>query len=204
MSKYISMVVCLGMMSWLFGVDEGKIIPPPSAPFVVIPVNNISYTMEIGSAADTAPASSPLAKSLRIKKIEVSQSGNIRRDQSLWSDGTQTEDWYVDEIYIYQDPRGWITSLNPKTMSSGTIQRRDASDYFKWLSLDNYKKIVLYEGKKAYQYSENDQTAWIDVTTLFPLAYQRGTETCVYRFKGPFPEELVLPKKYKAELDKIR
>lgn len=204
--------------------EPSDAVPPLTPPFVQFPSPNESFTITFElPPGQSLPRSgeAPGSRAKREVKIEAAQFGQVRRDTIYWSDNSQTQTWFVGRYGLVQNPNGdWINLLDPvrDPEAAGSMRRRDASDYFAWLMMDNYRGVVSYRGAICYQFSLNveanggggepsspqAQIAWIDVRTKLPVALQTGGQVLIYKFGEAPASPLILPPKFKALADRYQ
>jgi hypothetical protein len=209
-------------------------IPPPSPPFVQFPQPDMAFTITV-TAPDGQPIKliKPLASSdpsapkdlrreMQLVRIDAVQVGNLRCDISTYNENTQTQTWFVGHYGLLQSPQGgWINVVDPVRypVQAQFMPRRDASDYFLWLSSSNYVKVVSYQGKPCYQFKvaapgakptdENnildvgEKIAWVDVKTKLPIAIQFQGQLFTYTFRDSPSAPLVPPQQFQALIDRF-
>jgi hypothetical protein len=154
-----------------------------------------------------------------IKKIDITQVGNIRRDLIAWSDGTVSQVWSLEDkkvsLTVSNDDPKDIHLLRGKFRDNAIpkLLHFDA-DSVSWMTdnaLDkgsqggptlHYQAIVvigiaygLPPPKALYQ-------AWIDAKTLMPLKFDDGDALYSLTFSNTPPAgRLVLPSDMQGEMD---
>jgi hypothetical protein len=209
-------------------------IPPPSPPFVQFPGPDAAFTIDVmapnGQAAP-APAANPAgiktaAPEKKLVRVDAVQTGRLRCDTLTWDDHSQTQTWFVGKYGLVQSNRGnWINLVDPVMypIQASAMLRRDASDYFHWLTSANYAGVTSYKGKQCYQFKvgapatapndDNDletvlgrdeKIAWVDVKTKLPVAIQIQGQLFTYTFHDAPTDQLTLPPKFQAMVDRFQ
>jgi hypothetical protein len=242
MNKVISFVTslfifCLPGLSLHAQQEE---IPPPSPPFLSrLPDHaawRITYTSKqaptptppVGAAnATNAVPAAPQPRVL--KEVDGVKMDQTRQEIYQWSDKQTTEHWsYGGSYLLTQLDNPGVYIFKPSLTNPGitaTIPDYSVSDFpeFSWVSLENYKSIVIYQQHKCYFFQAQKQSvaptpfplpasvkslpvpvkqAWIDVKTKLPVALNDGTVLGVYAIREIPQRDMELPPKFAEEYAK--
>ncbi len=137
------------------GQSQTDDIPPPTAPFVQFPSPNQAFTIAVTDAQGQPIKPTPPPHLKQVVGVDTVQVGSLRYDTITWDDKSQTQTWFVGRFGLVQSPQGgWVNLVDPvpNPVYRLAMPRRDATDYFSWLGLSNYVKVVSYNGRRCYQF----------------------------------------------------
>jgi hypothetical protein len=206
----------------LYGQESIPNIPVPTAPYVVFPSPNVAFSIDVVLLADPTPNEAsgtniPGGGYLRMQRIDVTRTETLRHEVITWNNNTQTENWFDGKIGFLESPSNKdIAVIDLKRDPSGItfMARRDASDYFAWLSATNYEGTESYKGKLCYKFLTKlaasgegskpiwDKIAWIEVETKLPVALQMLQTLYTYDFHAAPTTSLILPPKFQEVFDR--
>ena len=179
------------------------------------------------AARATQPAMPPPPMLKELKSIEVTLSGELRRDVLKWSDGTDTELWKINGKRIEINSSG-RASVAPDFVSVGTLFGKWKA--FEPAEFEPYTRDAVtstgeYKGKPAIIY-ENKQLKglptlpgapnahatsvttltklWVDPDTHYPLALIDSETLYTFHFSDSPPIQLTPPESSLDELDRYK
>jgi hypothetical protein len=178
-----------------------------SADLVSFPTGDAAWTVDVtpdNTPSSSAPAA-PGTQSIRqVKRAEVTQLGDVKRIVITWSDGKTTEKWSIPKLPVTfeEDPRNGVVTpfLNggPTILSDNFYLTYD-SFAFDWISPQALKEKdpIYYQGKQCFHYEASvpapmqkfalKKEAWIDATTLLPVALDNGNSLSIFKFQEKPP-----------------
>jgi ribosomal protein L19 len=139
-----------------------------------------------------------LDKFPKLDHIEIVQTGNLRRDKQYFLNGNTIEIWRTG------DKRLLIDSTNPSYVAVNTAGEnyQDEPDFpeLDWIASDCLKGTQDLNGISCQIYQSGGQTAWINQSTLLPVALETNDLQITYTFKNP-SSPLQLPAELKKKLE---
>jgi hypothetical protein len=195
-----------------------------TADLVQLPSGNSALTVDItyqdadGTSAAAAPRGAP-----RPVKAVITTVNDVRCTQITWSNGKTTSRWGLrsrrltvtdsptnNSIYVISnaDPILLDYGRVPYDLSDfawiapGTLASPDPIDY-REKSCFHYKGVVSIPISRKLMADEKVE-AWIDKTSLLPVALQEGNILYAYTFlPPPPPAPLVMPPDFQAALNRV-
>jgi hypothetical protein len=146
--------------------------------------------------------------------VEVTQDADKRRCIVHWTNGKTREIWDIPRLAIIlsEAPNGNIMASRDLQLFAipfvsnafdwikpEFLQDKDPSD-FKGKLCYHYKGDIPTFNMKGGEEAPVTRHAWIDSTTLLPVALHDGTCLGMYTF-GPGAGDLTLPPKFQAKMD---
>lgn len=195
-----------GNASWTV-VAQYRPMPSPSVP-------QATPTPDRKGVHDSAPSPAPVAAEVTIRKIEVTQTGNLCRSVVTYTNGKTTEVWWIKSppwmLFERSEHPGIMVLTNPSLMAGF---RPDAS-LFTWVNSKSFIKDMSVQGQICGYYSQilplEDQPpgieipvlhqAWLDSRTGLPVALDTTRALYLFTFNPPPTTPLTLPDRFRAEL----
>jgi hypothetical protein len=242
--------LCVRQMPLLFFINVTIVWaeeprPEPQVPFFKFPQGDASWTIEAKPVKseptpsptqkieEATPSDTQLALKAKLQSVQVVIYRDVRRDVVKWSTGKSTEIWLLKDVFLVEHPSGqWINTYN-RRFAPDAVElhlRRDIKG-FEWLSLEKFKDIVTYNGKRCFHYkmdtpaplpkpasNSNNPSygllqlgkwtptsceAWIDMKTSLPVGLNDGEYVYTYSFGSAPSEPLKLSPKMQAEYDRF-
>jgi hypothetical protein len=182
-------VVLLSVVACLYSVS-----PANAAGLVSFPTGDASWTVNVN-----ASGSSKGAPTTYVQKAQVTQLNNVKRIELTWSDGKTTEKWSVPKLPVEfeEDPRdGRVNTFSNGSMHENLTKFFLTYDSFAfdWVNDSTLKEKspISYQGKQCYHFLSSataqdsgisfKREAWIDATTLLPVAFDNGVSLSTYTF----------------------
>lgn len=161
------------------------------------------------AAAADAPAVPGIRK---IKKVEVAQDENFRRDQVTFSDGSQTEYWRIKGFWVIPDTHGDLRTT-PASGWSDFYQdwRAFNGDQLQSLSLDGpskpgeikgitcqvFESFSIFNPRSSRLPKETPAKAktllWLDPASRYPIAVREGNRLYAFKFKEDAEQPVLTP-----------
>lgn len=148
------------------------------------------------------------------KRVTVTKTGNIRKEEKLDQSGGRTESWTFGgyTVTLEKDSDVPTVGINPTAKDSKPeAQARKDFPGFEWISAKNFAGVVPVSGKDCLvfrgQTPGDEQTAsytavaGIDAQTRLPVSLALGEERKVFEFGPPPTAALVLPQGVKDAID---
>ena len=206
----------LALNPWSLGraQDSSEQVAPPSPPYVA-PLTGDFTLVKKFTYASSATGLTDLQKALlavptNSKEIDAMKKGVIRKDTELFMDGTSREIWRWESYRFtsYSNfPGGVNLDYTGGPNDSPLLGRfRDGADFpeLGWIQGNKFQGIQVRQDKKCYTYKDGDSTAWIDVSTKWPVYFESKIVQVTYTFSDPPDEPLQLPKGYAERLKKFQ
>jgi hypothetical protein len=189
-------------------------IPPPSAPYVATLSGNFNLTKKFNylsnpdvhlTDAQKAAQDFLAPPASKLVEVNVVSNGTIRRDTNHFLTGSTRDIWQIRryQITVYSNfPNDVSVSLvNPQ--SNPPDQGSPDFPELSWIKGSSYQGVQMQQGKKCYAYKDGDRTAWIDVSSRFPVYFESKTQQVTYTFSDP-PDDLQLPTGYLEKIQKYQ
>jgi hypothetical protein len=203
-SFYRLIFLAILLLSLGIHVEANDLVQFPSGP--------AAWTIEIGDSS--AKGATHLPAGLKISRIEVTQNADYLRSVTMFSDNTSDENWSIrgSSMFITEDSRGTPFITSPTSFSFVPL----LPSSFDWIQPGflQEQKPIDYQGKQCFHYKGTSASspsrgvsqtatveAWIDSTTLLPVAMDDGNYLATFTFLPAPTTPLVLPPKYKSLLD---
>lgn len=154
-----------------------------------------------------------------IRKIDVTQDGNVCRSVVTYTDGTTSEVWWLKSppwvLFDRKNPAGVGVLTNPQMMGNF---RPDAS-MFDWVNSNTFINKVSYNAKQCDFHAKDfpplnhrpgsnpppvEHEAWVDSQTGLPVALDDSLALYIFTFNPPPPTPLTMPKRFNDELARIQ
>lgn len=181
----------------------------PPAHQAKFPGGDAAWEVKVEKTKNRSSESSPAEVGRQISKITIVRTGKLRRDTTVWSDGTSTQTWWLAEpplVLLQGKSPGDIRALKVSQLGP----RRFDESTFAWISAQNYKGEEMFGGRKVkiYQIEKTlddgavaTTQAKLDAETNEPVAWIEGAKTVLFKFGTPRPTEpLVLPEDFQKAL----
>lgn len=219
MNRYLSFLGMLLLGGAVHAQSPSAKPEPPAPPYIASVPAPASWSIR----SINPPVANPEAPT--IKEIRVAKARDKKQELTIWSNGAESESWFVDTFVIYRQPhfvKGDVAILE---------QRPDSSDHFfstsdfsnlAWVGKDTFQRTETVKGKLCYYYENGrhaeqeripeplrDQIklaiskAWIDARTKLPVAVEEGGIRQEYDFTFGSPASLTLPPLFAARLEKL-
>ena len=178
---------------------------------VAFPQGDAGWKVEISpqASANTAP---PVAAPAHPVHVEVTQLNKVKRIEITWSDGKKTEKWVIPGLPVVfnEDPRDG--TVRPRQYG-GPAEAADNAAFtydsfaFTWITPQclQEKDPISYKGKQCFHYlgsitvtfpvkrAPMKREAWIDASTLLPVALNTDDMQSVFTFQDPPPTGTLTP-----------
>jgi hypothetical protein len=170
-----------------------------ASPSVQFPTGNAAWTVDITQHYPS------IGSKRKPQKVDVTQVDNVKKISITWTDGQTTEEWSLPNLPVLfkEYPNGGVFSVS--TASDEVKEDRanipsDAPD-FSWISPQSLqeKDPISYQGKSCFHYKKSTKEAWIDETTLLPVAIENGNTLCVFTFQDKPPLGPLVPSQKVAD-----
>ncbi len=192
----------------------------PDPPLVNFPNGDAAWTMEMTSRARTIAdlgATTEPSPSAKQSKIEVIRTGNLARYRITSPNKQITEYWLTENYGFFEDAASHTIHIDRNRSAGVRFDRQDGSR-FGWIKPYHLVGPENYLGKPCLHYNSEmvpdkqagpaaaspqapgNLQAWIDKTTLLPVAYDDGQALYVYTFQAPPAAPLTLPDRCKQKL----
>ncbi|MDR0533744.1 MAG: hypothetical protein LBH01_07300 [Verrucomicrobiales bacterium] len=154
----------------------------------------------VGYTYKSTPSTSPF-----LKKVDIVQTGEIRRDIKFYSNNTSTEEWRSGNTR-FASPTGNSDVIIVNYVTDDNQGYHDAVDFteLSWITKESFRGIKEHENKKCYIYQLDDLSALIDETTLNPVAFESKSMSVAYTYSNATEKSLQLPEKYLKKIQQNR
>ena len=172
-----------------------------------------TWTIDIRSAQDAtagdpiseSPPSNP-KKSGPIRAIRVVQTGTLRKDTIVWSNGTTSDLWRIDGQWLGQLPKGPVVAVSifKEDFPFDPWKPFEVQDLLAYISKGKPTEtnlsgapVLLYEGKRQKATHSSPATAeaprqlttyqtqlWVDPKTRLPVAIKDDEFYYIFRFSN--------------------
>ena len=186
-----------------------KDIPPPTPPFVVPVPENADWIVTVQYPPEPPPPpDAPPHHDWRFVEVHSTKTGKIKRDLTLSREGIKSELWFMDSALLWTTPQGNVAVSTMAGAPAPDPEHINVNPSVPsgfpgvgWLRPEYYDKVVLFEKRPCYHYAKGDTEAWIDVETLFPMAYKNRNDLYKFKFNAPPTEPLTMPPAYQKVWD---
>ncbi len=214
----IGMAVVYGAISAIAQTKPTK-EEPPSPPYIATVPPPASWTIRPA----TPPTPNPQVSTL--KEIRVAKTRDMKQEISLWSNGTESESWYVDTFVIYRQPhfvKDDVAILEQRPDSTTNFFSTGDFSNLGWIGKDTFQRTETHKGKLCHYYENGNSAdfekipepirsqrqfatpkAWIDAKTRLPVAIEQGGILQEYSYTFGSPQSLTLPPLFSARLEKL-
>ena len=172
----------------------------PRPPFVAKLPDFSRYEMSEIPRGKADPAKDPAATT-RMTHAVITKTGTTKQIVSTLGNGKIVEAWMYNGIVLMQQltPPDIILNGLENTFTDLPVSKDDFKD-LNWLSAQNYKSDITFEGNKCYffeQTSNDSDTketwrAWIDEKTKLPVAIERRGVVYHFQYDPPPTQALQL------------
>jgi len=159
--------------------QDSNEVPPPAPPFLAPIPDVTACTVKVTSQL---PDGKPPEGIRSVKQMVNIKSGGTRVLICFWTDGSQTQTWFVNGYCIEKTQGGGQIQVTP--LSGAADSRNTDFPGFEWLSLANYSGLENKNGKRCYKFKAEvkqtgqrvtvDYLAYIDVKTKLPVSWDVG------------------------------
>jgi len=192
---------------------------PPAPPYLATIPPPASWSIR---PANPPP---PNLQARVLKEMRVAKTRDKKQELSLWSDGTESESWYVDTFVIYRQPhfvKDDVAIMEQRPDSSTNFFSTGDFSNLGWIGQDTFLRTEMHKGKPCHYYetghtAEQQQIpepmraqvqlavskAWIDAKTRLPVTVEEGGIRQEYEFTFGSPKSLTLPPLFSARLEKL-
>jgi hypothetical protein len=212
-------VVSMGCMAEGIAQDPALIMYVPATPFVKMPPPGSQWSMTIKSKnreslrpSDSKndasrPMITPVGLDMRIGTNRF-QEGAV-----TYSDGSRKVFYLVEEYVLQRFDNSEKIAAFPIVCGEGfTSLRTSLFPGVSWLSAANYSGREMLEKVECDKFIMNDPdisqkfplSAWIRIQDRYPVRVQLGETTYQFSEVTSFPQEVQLPARYLAALEKLR
>ena len=171
---------------------------------IKFPTGPAAWTVSVTRKAPASPptAGHPGNTSVVFTSVAVTQDDHFRRTVITYSSGAARESWSIPNLnlFLMEDPGGtvFITHRDPDPFGPGA---------FSWIKSEflKDKNPVIFQSHKCFHYQGDvidpyvgpiTHEAWIDSSTLLPVALDDGTELGVFTPQQPSGSSLTPPAKF--------
>jgi len=168
---------CLALLSLASPFAQGQSTAPdsttdkPTAPYVARAPEFFTWAIDITQKKEAAPVPTPIpvegGKSLAppppakiLKTSVVTKTGQIIRDVRTFTDGSKTQNWWIDGRIFRQNPETGVVNI--------TVPGIDRS-------------------APQFNVSDFEFLSWIDLPNFSNSEKRRGVDCFVYEWKGRMP-----------------
>lgn len=231
-----SRAICLwvALAPWLMpDLLHAQIKPEPPVPPLVAPCPGMmklilllkedgKQDVPVAPGKDDA-SSTHGSDAITWKSVEITKTSDIRLIKATRSDGKTRETWILgNKLFDKTFDGKQVSCLDYHPSFPFFLQTTNTQFYgTEWISLENYKGVVSYEGKKCYHYEklvrlpsdglnlasgsessgntffpESRLEAWIDIQSKLPVAVTLSEGVYIYQFAAPPQVPLSPPKEY--------
>jgi hypothetical protein len=218
--------------------SQSNVVPKPPTPPYVAPVGapagwtiKVTYRQSIPTSAPASEGQvAGAVRSHYLTNIQVTKTAEIKREIYSWSDGTETERWFVSHLLLYREPQFVpgdvaIFALGHESKSVDLLAPNFSSGDFPTLAWINEKNYLRQESRNGYQcfyFESNPGTfsqqvsqdprvgltdapiptmkAWIAADTKLPVAVDTGATIQEYTYSRDGPRSLTLPPMFANKL----
>jgi hypothetical protein len=138
----------------------------------------------------------------KITRLEVVQTGEVRKDRVFYDDGSHFEIWRSGNMRFKSSSLSNSTDLY-FTDQYGYQDPPDFTD-LTWITRETYQGAQIRESRKCHVYKLQDRSAWIDAATLLPLYQDSSSLTITYTYQDPPSDPLKLPEKFTRQLAQLK
>jgi len=207
----------------------GALVFPLSAKadnLVQFPTGPAAWTVTIGPsqlpATGPVPKAPPPGSPGDETKIDVTQDAKKRLSVITWSNHTTTSRWEIPSanLFLYEDPIGQAGAVFSNSPITKNLAIPFTASCFSWLTPQSLVSTdpVNYQGKQCFHYKATvpattfgpfggkgttSAEAYIDSTTLLPVALDDGTKQAIYTFSPTPPAPFSLPDKFKSAVSRF-
>ncbi len=185
---YLVFLVLLASLTWNFPAHGNNL--------VAFPVGDATWTVSSKASGSATPRGAP---NPYVQTAEVTQIKDVKRIIFNWSDGKTTEKWTIPRLPVEfeQDPRDGRVN----TFQNGSLHENLSKFFmtydsfaFDWVTEATLKEKtpITYQGKQCYHFVSSatamdsgiayKREAWVDSTTLLPVAFDNGVSLSTYTF----------------------
>lgn len=205
----------------------------PQAPFVAAVPETSQWTITCKYAKTppdpTKPNTVDPVPPFQLQQMQITKSGNLKRDICIYGNGMQQEFWYVDNLLFSTDETGKNVMVSRPDQSDpqfaterGDPCRSTGFTGVGWVKAKYFDRVVRFEKESCYHYvlkpastgvlnedlgvvaMTGGAEAWISVRTNLPVAYRMDNVTYVYDFSNARPSSLSLPVAVQSKLEQYR
>ncbi len=188
---------------------------PPSPPYIAPVPTPVSWNIQISYPEPPPP------ESRFLKEVRVTKTRDKKREISTWSDGIESETWYMDGHVIYRQPH--FLSDDVAVVEEATYFAQGDFPNLFWVNKDTYKRQEIREGRLCYYYESDPSAvpgrvsaslqgqlqrppvfkAWIDVKTKLPVVLDQGKLIEKYSFSAGTSQSISLPPLFARKLEQF-
>ena len=208
------------------GVEK---VPVPSPPLVNQAPDFSSWVVRYPSASPGAGTARSRANARKIKEVDVTKTDDLRREVTVYTDGTAGEFWRYGGLEIFLDPIGKYVNIMDTAKTQMAAANPTKTDFFDlgWIKAQDFVGNVALGGRDCYYFrrsgaakstatgqavEDKEQVAagtasleaWIDVNSRLPLAFKDQSGLRQYEFGAAPSARLTLPANMQKELDRYQ
>ena len=145
-----------------------------------------------------------LAQMVRPADVDVTKTGDIRKERVRFTDNTSQERWRSGEyrFVIHSAEPTYVQVL----VSGVNTEDENISDFVElgWVRHASFLGEQTKNGIKCAVYRLGEQTAWIEPGSRLPVYFESPTMQVSYRYRPTPTEALVLPERFAKRLEQVR
>ena len=195
----------------LAGAQENQDVHPPNPLYHPSLVGDMSFTKRITYKTPGAnkelndeqkAAEQFQAQFGKVKRMDVVQTGNIRRDRFIFDNGNDHETWrWGNSRFSVYDSHPNLILVN--IVSDTGYQDMPDFPELQWITGKAFQGMEKQNGTECYFYKEGPVKAWISTATLLPVSFESDTQEVSYSYRKPPSTPLQLPQKFHRKLEEI-
>jgi hypothetical protein len=191
--------------------------PPPDPQIAALPANVVyrkSYTYPPNAPDENLGAEEKALRQFKAsfpktEQLEVTKTGQIRREIEHMTDGSDLERWKSGEFSFFTStslPGQILVSAPGMTPTDNPIDIGNKSDFAElaWINRNSFRGEETRQGSTYYVYREGGRLAWIASSTKLPVYFESPELKISYTYEPPPAAPLKLPEKLLKKLEDVK
>ena len=218
MSKFLFSCAFWGALLFPLSANADNLVQFPTGPAAWTVTIGPSQSPATGTPVKAPPPGFPGDET----KVEVTQDAKKRLSVITWSTHTTTSRWEIPSanLFLYEDSLGQAGAVFSTAAITKNLAVPFTASCFSWLAPQNLvgSDPVNYQGKQCFHYkatvpaitfgpflgkSTTSAEAYIESTTLLPVALDDGRKQATYTFSPTPPAPFPLPDKFKSAVSRF-
>jgi hypothetical protein len=206
---FLPLTLSLGFLGHAQDAASGQ-TTTPTPPYVGVLSGNFTLVKKITCLPQQPSQDALTPPSTKMVELDAAEAGAVRKDTQIFADGSSRDIWRQQSYRFSVSPAHpdsvIIDVITAATNPGAPYEYHDAADFpeLKWITAATYQGIQMRGDKKCYAYKLDDQTAWIDVSTRWPVYFESKVMQVTYTWSDPPDAPLQLPKGYVEKLEKFK